>query len=545
MATTTLNNGIFLRDTTIDLGTNWDTFHMRNMMKDQKPTDLGPVEFWIQTQQIQAPIYSLTAFKSSSIIPVTNMDGRYSWQVPVVNDMPHIVRDVEPGNTQKGRGGLPFRICLNRRAYGLSSVLTYDKFAGLEMFVIDIQDYSDNEFIYTVRLVNNNNDAYLSNDVLAPQTPIFRVTSAIGEYGENYDDVTTRSSYREYYNYTSNYEANYTFNVTGRAAYIMHNNKNGAGNALDIKEVWKFHDPEMAKDISMVGIDAWQKREGWTNILKKIQDGTIWYNFCTALEMKGMQKIAYDIETYGMWGKGGVISTDGRDNIRFATGIWRQMDTSYKRTYSIGSYVPEILETQVYNFFNGRVDFKGPDPDRKLLVQTGIAGMRQYMESIKKMANNSGLVQNASEIGAVSGKAMDLNFGYAYTGYVIPFLANMKFMVNPAFDNVEANERENPMVNGYRLSSYCYIIFDVTDNVSDNIFQLQNTNLDYTFNWFYVNGTYDYLGRKGHAAASAKPGFDLFMRQMAKSYWIKDPTKILKIVPINPVTKLPFGSFSY
>jgi hypothetical protein len=544
MATTVLNNGIFLRDNTIDFGTDWDTYHMRNMMKDQTPTNLGPVEFWIQTQQIQAPIYSLTQFKSSSIISVNDMEGRYTWQVPVVNDMPHITRDVDPSNTQKGRGGEPFKIALNRRAYGLSSILTYDKFAGLEMFVMDIQDYSDNEFVYTVRLVNNNNDSYLSNDILKPQTPIFRVTSAMGEYGENYDNVTTRASYRDYYNYCSNAEANFTFNVTGRAAYIMHN-KSGSQKGLDIKEIWKFQDPEMAKDVSMVGIPTFLERLGKTELLKKMQDGTIFYNFCTALEMKGMEKIAYDIETYGMWGKGGTFSTDGRDNVRLVAGIWRQMDTSYKRTYSIGSYVPDILETQIYNFFNGRADMVGPDPQRKLMVQTGQAGMRQYMDYIKKMANNAGLVQNASDIGAVTGKPLELKFGYAYTSYVIPFVATVQFVVNPAFDNVQANERENPMVNGYRLSSYCYIVFDVTDNVADNIFQLQNTNLDYKFNWYYVNGNYDYLGRNGHAANSTKPGFDLFMKQMLKTYWIKDPTKILKLVPINPVTKLPFGSFTY
>ena len=544
MATTVLNNGIFLRDTNLDFGTSWDFAHMQAMSKNQKPTDLGPVEFWIQTQQIQAPIYSLTAFKNSQKLNIDSLDGRYTWSVPAVNDMPRIVRDVDSTNTQKGRGGTPFRICLNRKAYGLNAVITYDKFAGLEMVVLDIQDYSDNEYIYTVRLVNNNSSAYLDNAILTPQTTIFRVTSAMGEYSENYDTVQTRASTREYYNYTANAEANYMYEVSDRAAYIMHN-KSGNKTGIDIQEVWKFNDPEMQKDVSMVGIESFVKRAGWDSIIKKVNDGTIWYKFCTALEMKGIQKIAMDLETYGMWGKGGKIVSDGRDDLRLPVGIWRQMDTSYKRTYNIGSYIPEILETQIYNFFNGRVDFKGPDPQRKLIVQTGIAGLRQYNDAIKKMANNSGLVQNGSEIGAISGPAMGLDFGYAFQSYTIPYLANVKFVLNPAFDNVEANERENPMVNGYRLASYCYMIFDVTDNVSDNIFQLQNTNMNNAFRWYYANGTSDYMMRDGHQISGLFSGFKMYMRQMLKTYWIKDPTKILKVVPINPVTRLPFGSFSF
>jgi len=40
---------------------------------------------------------------------------------------------------------------------------------------------------------------------------------------------------------------------------------------------------------------------------------------------------------------------------------------------------------------------------------------------------------------------------------------------NPAFDNVNTNDIENPIIDGFPLSSYSFIIFDITDNTNDNI----------------------------------------------------------------------------
>jgi hypothetical protein len=550
MATPVINNGVFVRDSTIDLQSSLDTFNMFNISKNMAPTDIGPIAPWIMTQQVQAPIYTMDEFRATRRIPVDNPDGRYTYQMPATNDMPKFTRDLDPDNTTKGQGGVPFRIAINRRAYGMGAVLTYDKFAGLEMVVRDIKDNNNGEFIYTVSLINTGTDKYLPNDVITPQTSVFRVTSAIGEYGERFDDMTIRSSYREFYNWTSNVEATFSYECTSRAAMIMKNNKrSGSKDGLDVKELWKFNDPDDIKDISIVGLSSLIKKMGWTTIMKKVQDGSIWYGYNNMIEMEGMNKIATDIETYGMWGKGGLYKNPqdpaGRDSLRFSPGIWRQLDSAYKRTYNIGQYIPEILENATYNYLNGRVDFLGPDPQRKYIVQTGIAGMKQMNVAIKNMANNSGLVQNASDIGAISGSPLGLDFGYAFQSYTVPFLANFKFQVNPAFDNVEANTRENPMVNGYRLSSYIYVIYEVNEGIQDNIATLENTSLDYNMQWGYVPGRWDPKTNSGRGVASSslKPGYTTWMTQMHKNYWILDPTKVLKVVPINPVTLLPFGSF--
>ena len=68
---------------------------------------------------------------------------------------------------------------------------------------------------------------------------------------------------------------------------------------------------------------------------------------------------------------------------------------------------------------------------------------------------------------------MDLGFGYAFTSYVIPFLANVRFVLNPAFDNLHTNDIENPLIDGRPLSSYSFIIFDITESGNDNIHLLK------------------------------------------------------------------------
>ena len=256
-----------------------------------------------------------------------------------------------------------------------------------------------------------------------------------------------------------------------------------------------------------------------------------------------MTKIATDIETYLMWGQGGRIKQDGPDDMRLSTGLWSQLDNSYKRIYNKSGFTLDLFRSEIFNFFNGKVEFKGPDPLRNLIVQTGMAGMKMINQAIKKEAFGTGLTVNLDQSGVngISGtNAMDLNFGFAFTSYTIPFLANVKFVLNPAFDNVHTNDIENPIIDGFPLSSYNFIIFDITDNTNDNIFLLK-LKWDSELKWFYQNGTMDYMGRsQGFQSSGNFNGYRVMMSQTMPAIWVKDPTKVLKIVMRNPVTG---GSF--
>lgn len=539
MSTPVLNNGIFLRDTQYHSSSHVDSYHLVNMLKSAEPTDLGPVDLWAMAQKVEMPLYQMSSFGGKNVIMVDNARGEYKWQIPVAQDLPYIVEDIEAENQNKGIDGQTFKIKLNRRMFGHGDIITYDKYNGVEMYITadDVIPTNDG-FVYTVQLVNNDNTKYLDNKYLKVGTKVFRKGSARGEYGERFSDLgDVRAGFREFYNYVGGAEAHVHYSISSRADLMMKGGMKADG-TVPVIELWRNF--EKTNDPSITSLEDMAAKLGKDYVKKAYQSGQLTRTFLTTLEAAHLTKIANDIETYLMWGQGGRIKQDGPDDLRLSVGLWKQLDNSYKRIYNRGSFNLDLFKSEIFNFFNGRVEFKGPDPQRSLIVQTGIGGMKLVNEAIKREAVNSGLVLNAHELGAVTGKGMDLNFGFAYTSYVIPFLANVKFVLNPAFDNVHTNDIENPIIDGFPLSSYNFIIFDITDNTNDNIYLLK-LSWDNQLKWFYQNGTMDYMGRtQGFQSSGQFNGYRVFMTQTMPAIWVKDPTKVLKIVMRNPVTG---GSF--
>jgi hypothetical protein len=538
MATPVLNNGIFLRDTKYAASSHVDSYHLVNMLKDAEPMDMGPVDLWAMAQKVEMPLYQMSSFGGKNVISVDNARGEYKWQTPVSLELPYIVEDIESSNLTKGIDGQSFKIKLNKREFGHGDIITYDKYNGAELYITadDILPIGDG-FIYTVQLVNNDNYRFMDNKYLANGTRVFRKGSARGEYGERFSDIQTGAGYREFYNYVGGAEAHVHYSVSSRADLMIKGGMNADG-TVPVTEIWRNFDKRM--DPSITSLEDMVKTMGKDAVKRSMDNGDLSRTFLTTMEAAHLTKIATDIETYLMWGHGGRVKQDGPDDLRLSVGLWKQLDNSFKRVYNKNNFNLDLFRSEIFNFFNGKVEFKGPDPMRSLVVQTGMGGMRMVNEAIKQEAISSGLLIQAADIGAITGKGMDLNFGFAYTSYVIPFLANVKFVLNPAFDNVFTNDIENPIIDGYPLSSYNFIIFDITDNTNDNIFLLK-LSWDNQLKWFYQNGTMDYMGRsQGFASSGQFNGYRVYMTQTMPAIWVKDPTKVLKIVMRNPITG---GSF--
>jgi hypothetical protein len=539
MATPVLNNGIFLRDTNYKASSHVDSYHLVNMLKSAEPTDMGPVDMWAMAQKVEMPLYQMASFGGKNTIMVDNAKGEYKWQVPVTQDLPYIVEDIESANEKKGVDGQTFKIKLNKRAFGHGDIVTYDKYNGAELYVTaeDILPSGDG-FIYTVQLVNNDSVKFLANKYLASGTKIFRKGSARGEYGERFSDLGDfGSGFREFYNYVGGAEAHVHYSVSSRADAMIKGGLNQDG-SVPVVEIWRNFDKNI--DPAITSLESMASRMGKDYVKKAMSNGSLNRTFMTAMEAAHLTKIATDMETYLMWGNGGRVRQDGPDDVRLSVGLWKQLDNSFKRVYNKSGFSLDMFKSELYNFYQGRVELQGPDPKRQIIVQTGLGGMKLVNEAIKREVNSSGLVLNASDIGAVKGSGMDLDFGFAYTSYVIPFLANVKFVLNPAFDNLHTNDIENPLIDGHPLSSYSFVVFDITETGNDNI-HLLKLSWDNQLKWFYQNGTMDYMGRtQGFQSSGNFNGYRVFMTQTMPAIWVKDATKVLKIVMRNPVTG---GSF--
>ncbi|NCD00102.1 MAG: hypothetical protein EOL95_10430 [Bacteroidia bacterium] len=536
--TPVFNNGILMRDVNYKVNAHLDSYHLTNMLRGTEPMDLGPVDLWIMSQKVEMPLYQMSNFGGKNTIMVDSPKGEYKWQIPVVSDLPYITEDVETSRENLGIDGTDFKIKINKRAFGHGDIITYDRYNGLQMY-IKAEDIlpSNDGYIYTVQLVNDDNSNFLDKAYLKPGTKIFRIGSARGEYGERFSDIgEVETGYREFFNFVGTAEAHSHYSVSSRAELMAKGGMKSDGSMM-LTEIWRNFDKNI--DPSIANLDDMVKKMGKDYIKKSIANGNLTRSFITKLEAASLTKISNDIETYLMWGRGGKVRQDGPDDIRLSVGLWRQLDNSYKRIYNKAGFTLDIFQSEIFNFFNGKVEFKGPDPQRKLIVQTGMAGMRLINEAIRRNALGTGMTVNMDQsgTGAISGKnPMEMHFGYAFTSYTIPFLANVEFTLNPALDNVHTSDVENPIIDGYPLSSYSFIVFDITDNTNDNIFLLKN-KWDNKLRWWYQNGTMDYLGRDaGFQSSGQFNGYRCFMTQSMPAVWVKDPTKVLKIVMRNPVT---------
>jgi hypothetical protein len=545
MATPVLNNGIFLRDTNYKASSHVDSYHLTQLLGSSEPMDMGPVDLWAMTQKVEMPLYQLASFGGNNTIMVDNARGEYKWQTPIAQDLPYSLGIIDgvtdATGTTRGVDGQTFKILLSKRAFGHGDIITYDKYNGIELYVTadDILPSGDG-FVYTVQIVNSNNTQGLKDSYLKSGTKFFRKGSARGEYGERFSDLTTGTGFREFYNFVGGAEAHVHYSISSRADLMLKGGMNADG-SIPVTEIWRTFDQDV--DPSVSSLESMVEIMGADYVKRAFDNGNLSRTFLTNLEAAHLNKIASDIETYLMWGHGGRVKQDGPDDIRMSVGLWKQLDNSYKRIYNKSSFSLDMFKTELYNFYQGKVELEGPDPKRTLIVQTGIGGMKLVNDAIAKEAaglTTIGGVINADNNGMVTGQGMDLGFGYAFTSYVIPFLANVRFVLNPAFDNLHTNDIENPLIDGRPLSSYSFIIFDITESGNDNI-HLLKLSWDNQLKWFYQNGTMDYMGRtQGFASSGNFNGYRVMMTQTMPSIWVKDPTKVLKIVMKNPVTG---GSF--
>ena len=541
MATPVLNNGIFLRDTNYKASSHVDSYHLTAMLGSAEPMDMGPVDLWAMTQKVEMPLYQLASFGGQNTIMVDNARGEYKWQTPIAQDLPYCLGKIDAlDDNTRGIDGQPFKILLSKRTFGHGDIITYDKYNGKELYVTadDILPSGDG-FVYTVQLVNSDNTAALAEKYLASGTKFFRKGSARGEYGERFSDLETGTGFREFYNFVGGAEAHVHYSISSRADLMLKGGMNADG-SIPVTEIWRTFDQDVNPSVS--SLESMVEIMGKDYVKRAFDDGRLSRTFLTNLEAAHLNKIAADIENYLMWGHGGRVKQDGPDDIRMSVGLWKQLDNSYKRIYNKSSFSLDMFKTELYNFYQGKVELEGPDPQRTLIVQTGIGGMKLVNDAIAAEAAGLGqqYVINADAKGMVTGSGMDLGFGYAFTSYVIPFLANVRFVLNPAFDNLHTNDIENPLIDGRPLSSYSFIIFDVTDTGNDNI-HLLKLSWDNQLKWVYQNGTMDYMGRtQGFASSGQFNGYRVYMTQTMPAVWVKDPTKVLKIVMKNPVTG---GSF--
>ena len=78
-----LNNGIFLRDTSYKASSHIDSYHLTAMLGSAEPQDLGSVDLWAMTQKVEMPLYQMASFGGKNTILVimleVSINGKLPW----------------------------------------------------------------------------------------------------------------------------------------------------------------------------------------------------------------------------------------------------------------------------------------------------------------------------------------------------------------------------------------------------------------------------------------------------------------------------------
>jgi len=551
MATPVLNNGIFIEDIDIKIGPNLDGAHLRNLVSqygDTQPTDLGVLDLWIYARKKEAPLYSMSSFNTSNTIIVEDPKGEFQWTLPTKNDLPYIVRDLEPSNTKKGADGHTFKLLFNK-PWGNTAELTYSLSGGARVIVTgdDIVPLGKEGYVHTVKVVQGTKHKYLDNKYLSPEVKWFHASSKSGEYNQRYDTVSTQSSGKRMYNYVGNAMANSAYEVGPYADDMLRAGVKMKEGLLSVNSIWNI---DFTKDPSLRDYQSMSdlvKARGKDWYKKALSDGTLTQSFVTNMEGAHIQKLVADRENELMWSPGGIyVDQETGETLRSSIGLWHQMDNGYKDIYNINSFTLDRLEAILRNFFMGKVPLDEYNPKRTIVLQVGTGAHKMITSLIEAKAwkGSTMMTSDAQKLGAVtqgkSGDAYSLHFGYGFASYTIPFLANVQLVVNEALDNCEANEIDNPMIGGHRLSSYSIIAFDIVDNANDNILLLKK-KWHQDLIWRIINGKRNYMGKpQNYVSSGGNFGYRVEFEAPHDAVFVKDPTKILKLVARNPITGLGF-----
>jgi hypothetical protein len=268
-------------------------------------------------------------------------------------------------------------------------------------------------------------------------------------------------------------------------------------------------------------------------------------NLLDSVAINLMQKQNNDLM---IWSDQIDILRDGYDTQRLVPGVWFQLDLAgYKHSYSIDTFTLDTLTDAIKDFEFGKVPLRESISDNVYVIKTGRGGSELiYQAFMKKGFQIPAQLQN-SEFGFITGpNAANLTYNSPrFTRYQIPNIGYLEVTWEPGFDPVKADEFVNPVLaGGYRLSSYTMLIEDYNTSGSNIcIIRKNGTKMrmmveagDNTHPLLRSTTNINGMNITVSQASDELSGYQVKFISKADTAIVKDPTKLLKLVPKNPRT---------
>ena len=508
-------------------------------------TNLGVRDVYALSHKEDLPF--MIANIQGKTIENINVDS-YLFDLPTMQENETKIVSVDVADKSKlGYGGQPFKITVtNSRLGGFGSRITPNPLLPYALEVMGVE--RKNQFIqYTVVYRGNmRGEKSIPANILQQNSFLYKLNGTRSkEFGQDYDSWEIGGgSKRKFLSFLTNAELQTHYHMTDQACNFAD------GRRVEDKN-WVMSNLNTVVEYIGIKSPMAPQTKTYTEFLQSggsASQDVIGFKFFTMLYDKiSMGILEKEVINTMVWDPGSVTGNDGFDKSYIHPGVWHQLDYSgYKHIYSIPTFTKEIILSAIRDFRAGKQELPTYGNEVKYRVRTGRAGIEMLNKAFKEEFNAqaTGLML-AKELGQYEGTYKTGLKVYTpwYREVTIAGQFTLVMEWDPSLDPYRGDDIHNPLVNGYRLSSYSMIIEDY-DTSASNIRVLRNQFLGGGgMRMEVINGTrshplYEmtYNGIPVHQGANLKTGFGAFFRATPDTAIVWDPTRLLKLTPRNPIT---------
>lgn len=516
-----------------------------------QPLEFGVLDLWALRQRTDSPMLTL-AIDNAQVF-YTDADY-YTFELPSATDS--TTRLVSGGldRDKFGMDGEEIPFVVTRRDLAPGSMFKFDLTSRISFTVVDREIEQLGEHFKVWAVLNTNAQVkYVTKAEFQPQRQIIKIADLRGlDFSSNKAVWSVGGDgMAKYKNYLSNAILQQAYRVTtGAVEYLQQQNTIPAKDIARMEQtVLQFYQIRGIADNRVVDLmnpesykEYWQK---FNEAKAKGVGEAAMVNMLDAISISLMQKQNNELM---IWSDQVNLIRDGYDTTRLVPGVWFQLDLAgYKHSYSIDSFTLDTITNAIKDFEFGKVPLRPSVSTNTYVIRTGRGGSELIYKAFMRAGFQIPAQVQNSEFGFITGpNAANLTHNIArFTRYQIENIGYLEVQWEPGFDPVKADEFVNPILpSGYRLSSYTMLIEDYnTSRENIAIIRKNGSKIKMTVQpgesthpALRFNQSINGISVEGSLATDEKTGYEVKFRGRADTAIVKDPTRLLKLVPKNPRT---------
>lgn len=516
------------------------------------PLDFGVLDLWALKQRTDSPLLTL-AIDNAQVI-YSDADY-YTFTLPQAMDTTNRLVSGGLDKDKFGMDGEEIPFVVTKRDLSGGSVFKFDLISRISFTCVDrpIEQLGEHFKVWAV-LNTNSQVKWVTKAEFQPQRQIVKIADIRGLDFSSYKSVwqVSGGGNAKYKNYLSNAKLQQAYRVTSGAVEYLNSNTRFDAAQIQMMEqtILQFYQVKGIADSKVIDLrdkNSPDYKNYFDSVRDQISKGNGEMAMINLLDTVAVNMMQSQNNNLLVWSDEVNQLRDGYDTRRLVPGVWFQLDLAgYKHSYSIDSFSLDVITNAIKDFEFGKVPLRPSVSDNVYEVRTGRGGSELIYKAFMKAGFQiQAQIQN-SEFGFITGpNAANLTFNLPrFVSYQIPNIGYIKVTWEPGFDPVNADLFVNPTLgSGYRLSSYTMLIEDYNTNRDNIAIIRQNAKMrmivepgDQTHPALRMGHNVNGIQLDMHQASDELTGYQVKFVGNADTAVVKDPTKLLKLVPKNPRT---------